>query len=407
MRTTLVLRLVVAAVVCGHPAAHAETHNLSFEKVLALARERGPAATSARYRVAEARGRRIGAGRLLPEDPELAFAAGRRRGEGEPSNDFEVELTQRFEVGGKRSARVAAADAEIERASAEADGASRAAQLEAAELFFAILHATEVERLYAADAEATSRLVAVTQARSKRGEAIDLDLQLARIASARAAAAAATASAARVEAESQLAAVLGFAVQDELKLVGDLATVPPAARPPTDLRSHPAVRAAAAAEHVGRAEQRLGERLRWPDLGLRVSYAREERDTILLGGLVLRLPLVERGQELRATGDARARAAAADGRTTADALHRRAVAMQKRLSILRAAVEQLDRDGVPALVEAERLVARSFEQGVIDLRDLLTTRRELVAARIEVADRRLTYAVAASQALLFQPGRTP
>ena len=78
--------------------------------------------------------------------------------------------------------------------------------------------------------------------------------------------------------------------------------------PPVDQR--PDFTALAAEGREADAQAQLGRALRRPDLGVRVSYEREERDTIVLGGLSVTLPAFQRGQGTLAAGR-RARVASA------------------------------------------------------------------------------------------------
>jgi hypothetical protein len=117
----------------------------------------------------------------------------------------------------------------------------------------------------------------------------------------------------------------------------------------------------------------------WPDVGrLGFRYGRDEGDKIAKGELSFTLPVFSRGQELRATGEARAtrlrRELQADRMAVANEVTT-AFDIQKSKSD---AAEQLQKDAVQALDENETLALRSFEEGEINLLDLLVIRRCVV-----------------------------
>jgi cobalt-zinc-cadmium efflux system outer membrane protein len=126
------------------------------------------------------------------------------------------------------------------------------------------------------------------------------------------------------------------------------------------------------------AEQQLAAGLARPEFGLSLDFAREEGDSILMGGFVVRLPVFQRG-----LGQARA----ASARLARLRLQREAtrVAAQAELdgSIAayrhqRAALRALETDAMPAAGENEQLGRRSYEAGQISLADWLLYRRQLV-----------------------------
>lgn len=402
------MRLAMAALVCGPAVASAKNYRLTLEQAIALARRQAPEVVIEGARVREVEAERIGASVLLRENPEIEGAAGRRRSDaGETWTDLEASVTQMFEVGGKRSARIAMADAATSSARSRAADARRRAELEVAVQFLRALHARERVRIAEASAaslEATRRAIA---RRAEKGDVAALEVNLAASASVRARA---QVIARQVDADELLARVaadLGLGAGDSLELVGSLEIEPPPAA--EELLRRAAVRPDVALllgeERAGRAEERLGRAMRWPDLGLRGSYAREGDEEVLLGGIVLRLPLFDRGQEARAAGRARSQRARAERELLTAGIARDIRVGSARRARLEAAVKLLRDEAVPILEDSEKLLARSLETGLIGLGDYLAARRELLAAREEYLDRLLDVAIAGVELDLGAGGR--
>jgi cobalt-zinc-cadmium efflux system outer membrane protein len=167
----------------------------------------------------------------------------------------------------------------------------------------------------------------------------------------------------------------------------------------------PDVAALLGEERAGKAEERLGRAMRWPDLGVRGSYAREGDEQVLLGGIVIRLPLFDRGQEARAAGRARSQRARAERRLLTSGIARDIRVGSERRARLEEAVKLLRDEAVPILEDSEKLLARSLETGLIGLGDYLAARRELLAAREEYLDRLLDVAIAGVELDLGAGGR--
>src|SRR6187455_2127169 len=134
MKSRSVVRLIAAAVLLCPGAAGAGEIVVDYQAALRLARERAPEVVAARGRVAEARGRRAGAGTLA--NPELELLAGPRRRGGETTTELEVGLGQTFELGGRRGARAALADAAVAREQAAGDDGLRAVLREVALAYY-------------------------------------------------------------------------------------------------------------------------------------------------------------------------------------------------------------------------------------------------------------------------------
>jgi outer membrane protein, heavy metal efflux system len=440
---------------------------LTFEQAMARAKEQAPRVLVARARIDEARGRLAGASVRLQNNPVIETSAGPRslRGEsgasgesGRRKTDFDIGLSQTFELGNRRGARIAAAEAGITRETAQADEAIRAIVQETADAFYRAVFARE-QLTTLAEAERVAQDIArVAQRRYTAGDIAVLDVNLAKADASRASARVRIARAAQREAWGDLRRLLGLGrqldggaataaagqsatgsaasargaaaeaalqkpfreafgpgqapsaervepidVQGELRRLSmqalpDLLTRATAARP--ELR----VLDAEAAE--ADADVRLGRGLTRPDLGLGVRYGRDSGDQVVIGGLTITLPLFSRGQELEATGVARARRARLERNAARQAIEQDVRTAFDVYQEHRQAVDLLERDALRGLDENEALARRSFDVGQISLPDLLVIRREILNTRLEHLEQQLA-ATMASLHLEFAAGVLP
>jgi outer membrane protein, heavy metal efflux system len=367
---------------------------LTIDEALALARERAADVALARGRVEEARARQAQAGRRFHENPELEVNGGYRRDE-DDYFDFDAALSQSLYGGRRREARLAGTQAALDRAEAELAEVRRRLLRDVWTAFTRVLAARERGALVSRGREAADALLASTERRYEAGEATALEMNRARVAAAAARAEQRTAEAEGGAALGELKALLGLPPGESVGVQGNLAPRPPVELEPllAGLDRRPDLRALAAELREAEAEVLLGQALARPGLGVRGGVAREEGADIVTAGVVVSLPLYNRGQETVAVGQARAdalRHALAAARGAADAEVRgRHSALTARL----AAVRELEETALPALEDNESLALKSFEAGEIDLGELLLIRRETLETRLAYLDRLLDAAL--------------
>jgi cobalt-zinc-cadmium efflux system outer membrane protein len=363
---------------------------LTIDDALALARERGASVVLARGRIEEARARQAQAGRRLQENPTAEVNGGYRRADAD-FFDFEAAVTQGLSSGRRRAARLAGTQAAFDRAEAELADARRLLLRDVWTSFFRALAARDRVGFLEKSRRAAEELLTATERRFEAGEATALELNRSRIAAARARAEQSAADAEENTALGELKALLGLGPGESLHIRGSLQPPPP---PDLDallrgLDRRPDLRALAAELREAEAEVLLGQSQARPEVGVRGGIAREERADIVTAGLVVTLPLHNRGQETIAVGQARAaalRQALEAARGGADAEVRgRHAALERQL----AAVQELESTALPALDDNESLALKSFDAGEIDLGDLLLIRREILETRLAYLDRLL------------------
>lgn len=398
--------LVPACLLIATGASVAQSTSLTFEQVAARVRDQAPRVLAARARIDEARGRLVGARQWLPENPVIEAAAGPRRLPGERVTDVDLSVSQGFEPGGRRAARLASAEAGVAREAATADAVLLEAMSDAAGTFFRAVHAREQVAILTSAARLADDVVRVARRRYDAGDLAILDVNVARADAARAQSRVRAAQASLIAALGELRVLLGLesgAVagsgsgagagagstgRTSLDVRGDLRRLSTwsAADLLARAATRPELRALDAEAAEASADARLGRSLTLPDFGATMRYARDSGDRVVMGGLTVTLPLFSRGQELQATATARGRRA----RLERDAAIR-AVDEQIRTAVdvyqeRRAAADLIERDALPGLTENEALARRSFEVGQISLPDLLVLQREILSTRLEHLD---------------------
>jgi cobalt-zinc-cadmium efflux system outer membrane protein len=389
------LRVVALGVVllAAAPAAQGQTP-LTLADVLTRARERAPQIANARFALDEAQGRMLGASLRAQDNPELDVQVGDRQTPAGRRTDVELGVTQRFEPGSRRTARLAGANAALAHGTASLEDTTRTVLRAAARAYYRALYAGERVRLLTGAQGVAAEVYAVADRRFTAGDIPILDVNLARASLARVRAEREATEALREEALGDLKSLLG--VDTDVSVQGDFA-LPPGRSLAVNLEAasaRPDLRVLEAGVREAEAEVLFGRSLEKPNYGLGVRVSQESGDRILLGGLTVTLPVFSKGQDIQAIGAARAARLRAsldaaqtqvriDVRTAFGAYQRRA-----------AAVRILEADALPGLDENEALTTRSFDVGQLGLPDLLLIRGEIVATRFQYLDALLEAALA-------------
>ena len=386
---------ILVFVAAGVPMARAQ-QALSLGEALERARTRAPQILVAQDRIDEARGRLKGASVLLQENPTVESSAGPRYSPNGDTIDYDVSLSQSFELGGRRSARIAGARAGVDRETATGREAARRLLRDVSVAFFRGLAAKERLSLAESSSKIADELFQSMNRRYQAGDVPILDVNLARNSVARARVEVRSAQATYTSALGDLRIFLGMTADEPLEITGDLHD-----RKRFDLSALMAkagdrgdLRALAAEKSEAQADIQLGNGFRWPTVAPAFSYKRDQGDRVIQGGLNFTLPIFNKGQELQAVGQARSRRIERELDAT-----RRAVSVEVRTAfdvynLQAAAVEELERDALPSLAENETLARRSFEEGEIGLAELLLIRRDTFELRSVYTDRLLEAAIA-------------
>ena len=251
---------------------------LSVERLIELGGSRRADLLAARQRLAIAEGRLRQAG--LRPNPTLDTEYGSTRFlGGEAESDLSLGVTQVFELGGKRSKRVAVAELELSRVRAEVAALERALAVEIRAAYTNALSAARqldvLEKLISANEE----LLRVTEERLKEGDVAPLDVNLVRVENDRFKV---QAIQVRSELETgllQIRNLIGADMNEALRLA------PQPDRPPrfdtglselteTALKTRVDLRAARIGEELGSARIDLAKAYAVPNLSAGVRYSR-------------------------------------------------------------------------------------------------------------------------------------
>ena len=377
------LCLLLFSVAVGGYAV-AQTGELTLPQALNIARQRAPVILAARDQVEEVRGRLAGARILFQQNPAIDLSAGPRRLPGGNVTDYEIGASQAVELGGKRRSRIAGAQADLDRETAVSLDTARELLRDVATAFWRAVAAKERLRLARYADDNAAELLKGTQRRFDLGDVPILDVNVARNAAAKTRLELRSVETDQALALGDLRILLGINPTEPLSVSGDLNEH--LSYQLGDLiakaTERPDIRALEAELRQAEAEIKLGKAFAIPDVTLGVSHGRDEGNTVTKGALGFTLPIFSRGQELRATGEARAtrlrRQIAANRQAVTNEVTTAVNVYEQRVR----AADELNRNAVQTVGDNETFARRSYEEGEINILDLLLIRRETFETQV-------------------------
>lgn len=362
-----------------------QERTLTLEEVLDLARTRAPIVLSARARIEEARGRLKGAAIRFPQNPTLETEAGPRLSTPSNFTDVDVALTQEFELGGRRKARIAGAEAGVAKEIADSGEATRRLLREVAATFLRALAANERVRLLTTTEKLAQEFLQIADRRYRAGDVAILEVNLSRTSLARARAELRIAAADLSTELGELRVLLGMKGGESLVVTGDLrerGAYEQSALLSRSLAERPDFQALQAELGEAQADVRLGEGFKWPDFGFTTRYKRDTGDNVYQGGVKIALPIFSRGQELQAVGFARAARIRLEMEALRNAVQHEVSSSFETYESRVEASGELERGALPSLADNETLSKRSYEEGEIGMAELLLIRKETLDTRL-------------------------
>lgn len=370
---------------------------LTLTQALEEAAARSPTlvAAQADLQAAAARVRQAG----VRSNPEISFELENFAGTGElrglRSTEATLAVNQRLDLGGRRSARISAAQAELAVQQLRLGIARADLAQQVREQFARAATASERVAQATENVDRTRRFSRVAQILVDAGRDPPLRALRARSALAQAEAELEVAGAEELAARSSLASLLG-ASEPVAEVAGTLLDLTPQKiSPETSLEVRLADAERQAAEAVLR--QQLAERRLDPAVGMGVRHVRETGDFGLVAGVSMPLQVFDRNRgNIEA---ARAQVAAALSRratavATTTARARNAIA---GVQAAQRRVDALEATAVPEATEALRLTERSYAEGRATLLELLDARNAYTATRTALTDARLALALATAE----------
>lgn len=361
----------------------------------------------ARQELDAAQARRAAAGRFLVDNPTVEVGLGRRSGpDGSTDFDRSVEVAQRVQIGGQRSARGRVADAEVALAQASVEAAQRAIVTEVYSAVAGVWQTRAAAQLAQDQVRAAEQLVAVSRGRERQGVGAALDVDLAEAGQIGARRALANALAERRDAETRLALAVGNDVG-----LAEAAPLPAQYRPALPMLE---LEEGAVARRIevltARAEGRtaqgridLLQRSRIPDVTVAAGARHEDFSSGIGVRLSVPIPLFARSQGEIA--EQRSRSAQADVAVRQAELRVRLdvraafQAWQRADEIERAPAPDLERrlrEDVESLRNAYERGTMSLTAALLALRETQGARKALIDARADVVTTSLRLARAAA-----------
>ena len=362
-------------------AGDGDGRRYSLAEIVALAEQHNPSVSVFQANIAAARGALTSA-RAYP-NPEVEVEVGKGRPLDSPGSGYEQErrfgLSQSLEWSGKRAGRTKAADAQVGVAQEALNDFRLELRAEVKEAFFQTLLAQHIASVVTQNVATARSLVESARLRVESGEAPELDLIKARVELFNV-----TRDSRRAEnritvAKAALNSLLGGALDHEFEVVGE----PPG--PATSYELSPLIQQALARHPlIARQEQALAaagytlsqeRHARVPDLTIRGSTSEEIDKRSSSIGLALSVPLLSQRQGEIATaraGEARAQAELARTRLELTKL------ITQEYENYRIAVDQLtifEEGLLKQADEALRIAQFSYQQGELDLLNLLDAQR--------------------------------
>lgn len=377
-------RLLLALLLLALPSlALAQEPVLTLESALQTARDNNPELAAARWGIDIAEGERRQAG-VLP-NPQLSWEVEDTR---KGSQTTTVGVSQLFELGGKRGARLNVAGRDAELAALELERQRNVLRAEVIAAFQAAAQAQEGLQLAEQSLRLSERALQVVQGRVRAGSASPVEATRAQVQLSEVRLEQGRAEQALTVAYQQLAAVTGAARVQFSRVDGGLQAnndIPSRTLLLDRLEQTADLRLARLQIDQREAALGLARSQRIPDLTVSVGsqYSETDRERINVVGLSVPIPLFDRNQG-NVLAAARRADQARDQRNGAELrLRSEVVQALAQWSTAASEVQTFDRSILPSAQQALDAATRGFERGKFAFLDVLDAQRTLVAARLQ------------------------
>lgn len=374
---------------------------LTLDALLEHAHAHAPRVALDRADDARIRAAREAAGRVLPDNPELSLGVGPRIEDGAVGVDFEVGLSQRFEVAGERAARRRVAGAI--RRGIEAELRDRHWDLHTTvhALFYRALVARERVALAAQVVAFQEEIARIVGKQRAAGEVSQLDERVALAESANARQALSAAVQVELGLRHELALVTGWPADAPPRPRGALTPVthlPPLSELSARAEaSRPDLAVLDAAIAEARARVAAADRDRTPEPTLGLSWTREsspvggEGAHVVIATIGLPLPLVVENDPARAEARAALEVALAERRRAGAEVAAAVTRAYRAAELSTRRLATFGNEVLPRFDENLAALRRAFELGEIDIFGLASGRERFLEARRDALSAQESY----------------
>ena len=351
--------------------------------------QRAALETRARQADADQAGRRL--------NPSVGLDIENFAGSGPLSGFDQTETTlsfeQTFQLGGKRETREQAARAQALLGEAECQALMRAAQLEAANLFFEIIAAQEVWELAKQSSDLAATLSDTVAKRVEAGAAAPPEFLRAKADAASLKAATLAAKADIDRKRFELSSLWGSEAPKFAELIYNAPFGGSATSNLRSITSHPELASAKAAEDVRRAEQLAARAAGVPDVTVSAGIRRfgETGDNGFLLGVRVPFPVFDKNRDATRASGLRAESARISAMATESRLKARQNSAALQLSTARERVNLLENEALPAAQAAYEASVKGYTAGRFDLTTTLNAQKDLIDAGVAVIAARRTF----------------
>jgi cobalt-zinc-cadmium efflux system outer membrane protein len=398
--------LLALACLFGAERGRTEQAPLTRKRIATLV-DAAPAMLVARSEASVASARVTAAAVLSLENPVLSGMGGVRfNADGSRPFNGVATLSWPVDVGGKRGARVEAAEAEQRASEASTNQQARELLLAALLQHAAVLRDQRAVLVARARRTLSERVLAAAQRRHSAGSVPELDVALAGMQEKRDQSAEAAATGSQLADQLTLATLLGLprspGAEGSLVPEGE---VPPLSGAVKRVAERPDVRFSTAALRAAQAKAERERASRAPTLNLLAQYERDDHDNIGLLGLALPIPVLNANRSEVATSAAEVDAAKARAEQARSVATGQLKELYARYAATKAAMDSLAPTAALA-TRAVNLATRGYELGENDLASVLLVRREAVDAEGALLEAEHAHA-SAKLALLVAVGKLP
>ncbi|MGB6220056.1 TolC family protein [Haloferula sp.] len=320
----------------------------------------------------------------LPPNPELGFDvenfAGNGGSRGFDGAEITAALSQKLELGGKRSKRslVAALEAEAQRA--EIASEEREIRIAADRGFTTLLEARQVRELSEQNVTRAEENLGTLDALLEAGKSNRIDVGKAKLAVSEAKELLAESRSAESNAAAELSQTWGGGAAD-VTAAGSL-TAPGGSAPPNPeaaISRHPAMRAAALRYARAQATYDLEKAKRYSDVevGGGIRELRDADETAAIVGVRVPLPIFDRNQGNIQAAKERLGRANAEGRSTESDLRSRFAKLSADLQAARSRANEFDSRTINAARQGLDDTREAYSAGKASLLEVLDARETL------------------------------